>query len=51
MDLVGNDMNTFTGGATARPPRAAGRARRRRSKGKKIYIKIKLCNFLVKYFA
>ena len=44
-------MVVATGGATARPPRAAGRARRQRSKEKFLYIKIELCNFLAKYFA
>jgi hypothetical protein len=39
-----------SGRATARPPRAAGRARRRRSKGNFLYIKVESCNFLAKYF-
>jgi len=33
-----------------RLPRAAGRARHRRSKGIFLYIKVESCNFLAKYF-
>jgi len=44
-------FDVTTGGATARPPRAAGRARRGRLKGKFLYIKVELYNFVAKYFA
>ena len=37
-----------SGGATARPPRAAGRARRRSSKEKFLYIKEEYYNLLAK---
>jgi len=44
------DVATITGGATARPPRAAGRAPRQTSKEKFLYIKEKCYNLLGKYF-
>jgi len=39
-----------TGGATARPPQAAGRAPRQNTKKNLLYIYIKFCDFIVKYF-
>jgi hypothetical protein len=38
-----------SGGATARPPRAAGQAHHQRLKENFLYIKVEPCNFLAKY--
>ena len=47
---VASNYSPLSGGDTARPPRAAGRARRQHSEENFLYIKVEICSFLAIYF-